>query len=149
MVQYTLKYYDELSTSELYDIIALRLAVFCVEQICPYQDLDYKDQSSYHLFGKNDQKLIVSYCRLLPPGLSYKGCSSIGRVVTHQSVRGKGEGWKMMEKSIRETLKLWPNMPIKISAQAHLDKFYGSLGFVTEGEVYLEDNIPHIEMIKY
>ena len=141
------KHFKDLSTTELYNIIKLRIQVFCVEQNCPYQDADDKDFESWHLMIYNKANELVAYSRLLPKGVSYPGYASIGRVVNAQSVPGQGIGILLMQKSIEKTLELFKGEPIKISAQAYLRKFYTSLGFVATGEEYIEDHIPHIGMV--
>lgn len=138
--------FSELSSDELYEIIALRVAIFVVEQDCPYQDLDGKDQKALHCVARKDGEL-VAYTRLLPQGLQYEQYAAIGRVVTAQSVRGQGAGKKIMTYSIEQCQAHFPNQAIKISAQSHLDKFYGGLGFQSTGDNYLEDGIPHQAMI--
>ena len=141
------KHFNELSTTELYAIMQLRIQVFSVEQNCPYQDADGKDQQSWHLMIYNKANELVAYSRLLPKGVSYPNYASIGRVVNAQSVRGQGIGILLMQKSIEKALELFKEEPIKISAQAYLRKFYTSLGFVATGEEYIEDHIPHIAML--
>jgi len=143
-LQLSLTHFNELSARQLYAIYKLRSEVFVVEQNCAYQDVDDKDLHAWHLMlCKNNE--LVGYCRLLPPGLSYSE-SSIGRVVTVQSERGQGTGRQLMEEAIRHTFALFGKNDILISAQTYLIKFYKSLGFVEEGEVYPEDDIPHIKM---
>lgn len=142
----TVKAFQELSLNELYALLKLRAEVFAVEQNCVYQDLDGKDQASYHvMFYLNDE--LVAYSRLVPAGLSYSEVA-IGRVITSSSVRGTGLGRKLMEYSIQNCHKLWGTGPIRLSAQVYAKDFYASLGFVAEGEEYLEDGIPHIEMVR-
>ncbi len=145
-INWILKKFEELSPYELYSIIQLRNEVFVVEQNCPYQDADNKDLKSYHLMGIKDSKL-VAYTRLVPPEIAYKE-PSIGRVVTSPAVRGTGIGKALMQESIEKSNYLFGQQPIKIGAQLYLEKFYTSLGFVKSGNTYLEDNIPHVEMIK-
>ncbi|MEZ4910749.1 MAG: GNAT family N-acetyltransferase [Saprospiraceae bacterium] len=140
-------FYD-LSLDELYEILRLRQEVFVVEQTCPYMDLDNKDQKSLHLLGFYGGK-IVSYCRLLPEGVSYPGFTSIGRVITSKEVRGYGFGKIMLQEAIQTLNKLYPKYPIKIGAQKYLNEYYASLGFIDQGIEYLEDNIWHIIMVKY
>jgi ElaA protein len=142
-----LKSFDELSNKQLYDIMQLRAAVFIVEQNCPYQDADGKDIKSFHLMGRNEEGVLVVYSRILPAGISYKE-ASIGRVVSSPSVRGTGAGKELMLQSIKEIEKLFGKCPIKIGAQLYLKKFYESFGFVVCSEEYLEDGIPHIEMLR-
>lgn len=131
----------------LYKIIQLRMEVFVVEQTCYYQDLDDKDEGSFHLMGW-DRDQLIAYSRLLPRGLSYPNAASIGRVVTHPDHRGMGLGKELMELSIKYCQEKWPDDPVKISAQTYLKKFYEGFGFEQCGEGYLEDGIPHIPMIR-
>ena len=145
MITFITKTFNELSNIELYQLLQLRAEVFVVEQNCPYQDMDDKDLKSFHVLGYDTGKL-VACTRLVPIGVSYEHEPSIGRVVTHPSVRSLGYGKLLMEYSIAETKKRFNSSVIVIGAQQYLDKFYQSLGFVPEGEMYLEDNIPHITM---
>jgi ElaA protein len=144
MTNWSCKAFSDLTNEELYKILKLRASVFIVEQNCPYQDCDDKDQSSYHLMGWQDDEL-VTYTRLLPPGLAYKE-PSIGRVVTSSAVRGTGIGRELMTKSIEKLYELFGKGPITIGAQLYLKKFYESFGFKQLGDVYLEDGIEHIKM---
>lgn len=143
-MKFVLKAYKELSVDELYDALKLRCAIFVIEQNCNYQDMDDKDQDSYHLLGYQGKQL-VAYARLLPKGLSYKE-ASIGRVVVDQNFRKKGSGVELMKKAIEKTKRIFNTNEIVISAQCYLERFYGNLGFKIEGESYLEDDIPHIKM---
>ena len=145
-MDWILKKFGELSNDELYAILRLRAEVFVVEQNCAFQDLDDKDQASYHLMGIEQGKL-VAYTRLVPAGISYN-IPSIGRVVTSPGSRGNGLGKLLMEKSIEVATQLFGKTPIKIGAQLYLRKFYSELGFVQSSDVYLEDGIEHIEMIR-
>lgn len=146
MISFISKKFEELTTVELYDILALRAEVFIVEQNCPYQDVDGKDPLSIHVLGYIKDKMIA-YARVLEKGVSYPGDASIGRIVTSPSVRGKKIGHALVDFSIGVCRKNYPSQTIKISAQAHLEKFYIQHSFVSTGEAYLEDNIPHIGMI--
>ena len=137
-------HFDELSTRQLYQIIALRVEVFALEQNCVYQDLDDKDQQAWHLCLWEDGSLIA-YLRLLAPGVKYKE-PSIGRVITSLSHRGRGLGKLLMEAGIAGTLERFPGTGLRLSAQQHLQDFYKSLGFEPIGDIYFEDQIPHIEM---
>lgn len=138
--------FQQLQLDQLYAILKLRAEVFIVEQNCVYQDLDSHDKNALHLMGFRDEELIA-YARLLPPGVTYDGCS-IGRVVTSKSVRRDGCGRQLMETAISNCQQNWPAAAITISAQHYLESFYRSLGFVTESEPYQEDGIPHIKMSK-
>ena len=144
MISFSTKSFEELSNKELYQLLQLRNEVFIVEQTCPYPDLDNKDYKSLHVLGKEDDN-IVAYARILPQGVSYDE-SSIGRVVTSAAVRKTGYGKLLMQYAIPETLKQFNTNEIVISAQYYLEKFYSDLGFKSEGEVYMEDDIPHIQM---
>lgn len=143
-----IKHFNELDRLELYRIIQLRINVFIVEQNCPYPDLDDKDLVSNHvMIWKGEELLAVT--RLVPPGISYPNYASIGRVATHANYRGSGLGKLVMTESIKACEELFSGYNIKISAQAYLIAFYTALGFDKIGEEYLEDNIPHIAMIKH
>ncbi|MGO0041302.1 GNAT family N-acetyltransferase [Streptococcus suis] len=126
-------------------MLTLRVEVFVVEQACPYPEVDGKDPNCLHLLGTDGGEL-VAYLRILTAGLSYDEVS-IGRVVIKPSHRGKGLGRPMMEQAIHFITNEWKESQIKIGAQAHLEKFYSSLGFEAFSEVYLEDDIPHLDML--
>lgn len=145
-IQWHLKHFDELSLHQLYALLQLRIEVFIVEQACPFQDADGKDQGSYHLLGYDNGKLIA-YTRLVPPGVIYTE-ASIGRVVASPAVRGSGAGKELMQESLNKVYALFGVGPVKIGAQLYLKKFYESFGFLQIGDVYLEDGIPHIYMLK-
>jgi len=139
------KPFSELTLHELYAVLQLRNAVFVVEQNCPYNDCDYKDLGAWHLMGVENEKLLA-YARLIPAGISY-GESSIGRVVSSPEARGKGLGKELMRESIQRTKQLFHTESIRIGAQLYLQHFYSRFGFIRDSDVYLEDNIPHIEML--
>ena len=139
------KKFDELTPHELYAIVQLRNEVFVVEQNCVFQDADNKDQHCYHLMGWLQDDLIA-YSRIVPPEISYSE-SSIGRIVTSPEVRRTGAGKELLEHSIDQLYKLFGNVPVKIGAQMYLKKFYESFGFMQTSDIYLEDDIPHIEML--
>ncbi len=141
-----IKHYNDLLINEFHDLISLRLEVFVVEQNCAYQDLDGKDKKSYHLICRNGQGKVVATARILPPGISYQDVS-IGRIVTDSSIRGKGVGHELMLKTMQFIKEEFGNITIVISAQSHLISFYNQHGFITTNKEYLEDGIPHTEMI--
>ena len=141
------KDFESLHLRELYDTMVLRQRVFVVEQNCPYLDTDGLDQDSYHLMGVLDGRL-VAYARLLPKGLSYTDYVAIGRIVTAPEVRGSGVGKILVKQALKQCEILYGAGPIKISAQCYLIRFYEGFGFKTVGEEYLEDDIPHIAMIR-
>jgi len=145
-LRWVLKKFEELSLNELYSILQLRVEVFVVEQNCPFQDIDNKDQSCFHFMGW-DNDTLCAYTRIVPPGVSSK-LPAIGRVVISPKARGGGLGRLLMERSIEEAKKLYGETGIKIGAQLYLQKFYTSLGFVQSSDIYLEDGIEHIEMIR-
>ncbi|WP_248746645.1 GNAT family N-acetyltransferase [Pseudomonas sp. MWU12-2037] len=140
------KHHGDLSKEQLYSILQLRTEVFVVEQKCPYQEVDGRDLEgdTCHLMGWRDDRL-VAYLRLLDPE-SQGGDVVIGRVVIAPEARGQGLGHELMAQALKQAGKLWPEVPIYLSAQAHLQAYYGSYGFEGVGEVYLEDDIPHIGM---
>ena len=145
MILWKCKPFRDLTVFELYAILRLRSEVFVVEQNCVFLDMDDKDEHCYHFCGWSGD-IPVAYVRLVPPGVSYDE-PSIGRVVTAKSFRKGGVGRTLMEKSIEHCSTLFGKNNIKIGAQLYLKKFYESLGFVQSSEVYLEDDIEHIEMI--
>jgi ElaA protein len=138
------KYFSELNTTELYEILQLRAEIFVVEQDCVYQDIDFKDQKSLHIIGyKNDK--IVAYTRIFKPG-DYFDNASIGRVLVVASERKYGFGHELMKASIVAIKEHFKVTEITISAQKYLKKFYETHQFIQVGEEYLEDGIPHIRM---
>lgn len=144
-VRWTCTRFEDLSPAVLYEILKLRSEVFVVEQQCVFLDMDDKDQGAWHLTGRYEDRL-VAYTRLLPPGLTYSE-ASIGRVVSSPSVRRMGFGRELMEVSIRQLWTLFGKQNIRIGAQLYLEQFYGSFGFIRQGDVYIEDEIPHIKML--
>jgi len=145
MINWTYQHYNELTTANLYQLLELRSKVFVVEQNCVYQDLDYKDQKSWHLMGwHNDQ--LVAYVRIIPSGISYDE-ASIGRVITHPEYRRTGLGKELMQLAIKKTCEQFDVTSIRIGAQCYLIRFYEALGFAICSEEYLEDGIPHVEMM--
>lgn len=148
MITWKLIPFSQLSNIELYQLIKLRVDVFVVEQNCPYPELDGKDilDGVYHLLGyQNDQ--LVACSRLLPKGTTYPSVS-IGRVATLASARGNGLGHKLLKQAIIECEQLWPQESIEIGAQQHLTAFYQQHGFQQTSEMYLEDGIPHVDMLR-
>ncbi len=146
-IDWQLKKFKELSPIKLYNIMSLRAEVFVIEQKCIYQDADGKDAQSFHLMGFDTADKLIAYARILPAGISYKEVS-IGRVVIPKKLRRKSIGKELMLKTLDSVKNIYGNVPIRISAQMYLKEFYTDLGFVTVGDEYLEDNIPHLEMLK-
>ena len=145
-IEWRLKRFEDLTPRELYAVLQLRIEVFVVEQHCVFQDADDKDQASYHLMGWQENKL-VAYTRLVPPGHIYEQ-ASIGRVVTSPSVRRFGAGKQLMQQSIDAVYQLFGRGPVKIGAQFYLKSFYESFGFQQISDIYLEDGIEHIYMLR-
>jgi len=143
-MNFQIKTFEELNTTELYNILQLRSEVFVVEQDCVYQDVDFKDQKALHVFAcKNDK--IVAYTRVFKPG-NYFDNASIGRVVVAYSERKHGFGHDLMKASMEAIKNHFKVDKITISAQKYLKKFYETHQFIQVGEEYLEDGIPHIRM---
>jgi ElaA protein len=145
--QWACKTFQELSVEELYSVLRLRSDVFVVEQNCIFLDQDNKDQYCYHIMGWEGKNLVAS-TRLVPKGVSYPDYHSIGRVVNNRDFRGLGLGKELMEYSIEKCIEHFGNGQIKIGAQLYLKRFYESLGFEQSSDVYDEDGIDHIEMIR-
>ena len=141
-----IKSFQELNVTELYELLRLRSEVFVVEQNCVFQDMDGKDQQCYHLLLFSGSKL-AAYSRLVPAGVSFPEVS-IGRVITSPAFRGTGLGKKVMELAIEGCEDLFGAKVIRIGAQTYALPFYTSLGFVRDGELYDEDGIEHVEMIR-
>jgi ElaA protein len=139
--------FAELSTGELYEILKLRQQVFVVEQSCPYLDADGLDAAASHLFAVDGKGAVVACARLFAPGVRELP-AVIGRVVSAPSVRRTGAGRELMRRAIETLEQAHGAVAIRIGAQKYLEKFYGSFGFVRDGEDYLEDGIPHLHMLR-
>jgi ElaA protein len=144
-INWTCNAFSSLTPESLYAIMQLRNEVFVVEQQCVYQDADDKDAASWHLTGWDENKL-VAYARIIPPGISFE-TTSIGRVVTSPAYRKTGAGRTLMKKAIEFAFAQFKTSSICIGAQVYLLHFYQSLGFTPCSEEFLEDGIPHIEML--
>ncbi len=141
--------FSALSTQQLYHILMERQAVFVVEQNCAYQDIDKLDAQALHLIGypEIDSEKILAYLRILPPNTRFSELS-LGRIFTPYNYRGQGLGKLLMQQALYFVNKYYPHASVRISAQSYLEKFYQSFDFKTISPVYLEDNIPHIEMLR-
>jgi len=146
ILEWVFKPFALLTPHELYAFLQLRSQVFVVEQNCVFLDADGKDEGCFHLMGWSAGKL-VAYTRIVPPGVIYNE-ASIGRVITSSSARRTGAGKALMEQSIKELYGLFGTVPIKLGAQLYLKIFYESFGFGQISDVYLEDGIEHIYMLK-
>ncbi len=138
--------FADLGVDNLYDALQLRCRVFVLEQ-GPYLDPDGRDRHSWHLLGRDGSGALVGYLRVADPGVKHDE-PSIGRVITAPEVRGNGSGRVLVAEGVAGCERHWPGRAVRISAQAHLERFYGSFGFVRVGENYLEDGIPHVEMLR-
>lgn len=143
--------FSALTAAKLQAIHVARQAVFIVEQNCPYQDADDYDLSSHHLcdWGTlvDGSEQLLAYLRIVPPRGKFIE-PSIGRVITAAAGRGQGLGRELLRRGVAATAQLYPAQPIRIAAQHYLEQFYQRFGFVTASEIYLEDGIPHIAMLR-
>ena len=140
------KSFDQLNTAELYALLKIRQEVFVVEQNCPYLDADDYDQKALHLWGEFKGE-IVAYCRIFAPAIKYDE-ASIGRVLSNNHYRGYNLGRILMRNAIATIESRFRTKNVRISAQDYLLKFYREFGFEDTGKKYLEDDIPHTEMIR-
>jgi ElaA protein len=138
--------FEDLRVGELYELLRLRSEVFVVEQQCIFLDIDGDDREANHLLGVQGGEL-KAYARCFGPGVKSTE-ASIGRVATHTSVRGSGLGHALMGQAVAAVNQVWGPQAIRIGAQAHLASFYAKHGFVDMGQPYIEDDIPHLEMIR-
>ncbi|MCB0497834.1 MAG: GNAT family N-acetyltransferase [Cyclobacteriaceae bacterium] len=137
-----IKLFKELTLRELYSFLKLRTDIFVVEQNCPYPELDGADEKAIHLYIKEDDT-VIAYLRIIP---SKTGTARIGRVVTKIEHRGKGLSSQLMKRAMEYIREHYPEDTMILSAQEHLQDYYGSFGFKAVSEVYLEDGIPHVDM---
>lgn len=139
--------FDELNVFELDTIYRARQTVFAIEQQCAYLDADGFDTSSFHLAAWPGQAgLPLAYARVVHPGQKYAE-PSIGRVITTSAARGTGLGRELVRRSILHCREAFPSLGIRISAQTRLEAFYAGFGFLPIGDAYMEDGIPHTEML--
>jgi ElaA protein len=141
------KAFNQLGATEVYDMLGARSTVFVVEQKCVYADIDGQDADAWHLLAYREQAL-AGYLRVLLP--DHPDASEtdirIGRVLTTAQFRGIGLGQAMLERTLDHIRKQWPGKPVRLHAQAHLQRFYGAFGFEPTSDVHLEDDIPHVWM---
>lgn len=143
-MHWTWQRFEQLGVDGLYDALQLRCRVFVLEQ-GPYLDPDGVDRHAWHLQGRDERGTLVAYLRLVDPGIKYAE-PSLGRVVTAPEARGTGLGRTLTAEGVAGTDRLWPGLGNRISAQAHLERFYQGFGYARVGDSYLEDNIPHLQM---
>ena len=136
-----------MSLEELYAIMVLRQEVFSVEQECAYLDADGLDQVASHLLGRNLENQLISYARILAEGKKYQGHVALTRIVVAKEARKVGAGRELVRNALDVIQQKFGSTPVKISAQTYLIEFYQSFDFKIKGKEYLEDGIPHIEMI--
>ncbi len=146
MIDWQIVPFEQLTLNQLYAVLKLRQDIFVVEQTCPYHDMDGLDQQCLHLMAYENNQLIA-YTRLIPQGIAHQKYSAIGRVVISELARGRKLGFELMEHSIDALREIDATTTIKIGAQQHLEKFYSQVGFKTISDMYLEDDIPHIDML--
>jgi ElaA protein len=148
-IQWDIKTFQELELEELFDLLKLRVDVFVVEQKCAYPELDDHDrhQETRHLLGHDEVGQMIAYARLLSPGCRFPEVN-LGRFVVKAELRKKGIGHQLLQKALQESSRCWPKAPMRISAQDYLQTFYEQYGFIRISDVYLEDGIPHVEMVK-
>lgn len=146
-IQWQCVRFDELSNLQLYSILQARSAVFVVEQNCPYLDADGVDPICHHLCAWNEDGKLAAYLRIVPPTIKYLE-ASLGRVITTDFARGTGIGKQLLTLGVEHCIRLFPDHPIRIGAQQYLENFYQTFGFVTVSDMYLEDDIPHVEMLR-
>lgn len=145
-LRFITKTFEDLTNSELYELLKLRQEIFIVEQVCPYLDCDGVDPSCLHVMGYTEDDELAAVARIAPPGAIYPGYASIGRVAVSKTFRGRDLGKAIMRESLEQCRKLFDGAEIKIMAQSYLKKFYTDLGFEPGNEAFLEDEIPHIIM---
>jgi ElaA protein len=151
MIEWQWNSFADLSVGALYEMLALRQEVFVLEQTCLYPDIDGLDPGAYHLLGwrtgADGKRVLAATLRCLAPGAKYAEMS-LGRVVTSPAARGTGLGRELVAQGIACAERLHPGHAIRIGAQAHLEAFYGSFGFVTVSAPYDEDGIMHVDMLR-
>lgn len=140
-----IKTFDEFTVPELYNVLKARIDVFVVEQNCPYPDLDGYDQKAVHLWAEENGEILAN-CRIFDQGIKYPE-ASIGRVLTTEKARGKKLGKQLIQYALDTIEARFHTSKVRISAQDYLLKFYGEFGFEDTGKKYLEDDIPHTEML--
>jgi len=139
--------FEKLGPYDLYDILALRQAVFIIEQQCVFPDADGRDHEAWHLLGRSPEGTLAAYLRALPPRHP-EGHPSLGRVVVHPRFRGSGLGRLLVEEGLRMIGECYPKRRVHIAAQRVVESFYVRMGFVREGEPYQEDGIVHVAMVR-
>ncbi|HEX4510894.1 MAG TPA: GNAT family N-acetyltransferase [Burkholderiaceae bacterium] len=145
MIDWKWARFEALERDDVYDALALRARIFVVEQDCAYLDADGLDRQAWHLLGRDAQGVLQAYLRVVDPGLKFD-VPSIGRVIVDPARRGTRLGHQLLIEGLRRCEQAWPRQPNRIGAQARLQRFYAQHGYVAVGDVYLEDDIEHIDM---
>ena len=145
-IGWEIKTFDEFTVPEVYAVLKARIDGFVIEQNCPYPDLDNYDQEAVHIWAEEDGQ-VLAYCRVFDKGIKYEE-TSIGRVLTTEQARGKSLGKLLIQYAVETIENRFHTPEIRISAQDYLLRFYGGFGFEDTGKKYLEDDIPHTEMIR-
>ena len=138
--------FDEISGTQMHEILATRQKIFVVEQQCLYQDADELDQKSWHLIGRDANGELIAYARLNFPGTRYAE-PSFGRVLTVQAARGLGLGRQIVQQCLEKCSAEYPDRDIRISAQAYLEQFYQTFGFEVTSQPYDDEGIEHVDML--
>jgi ElaA protein len=148
-MQWFCKHFNQLDTQTLYDILRIRVDIFVVEQTCYYPELDGIDclKDTLHVYAIEEGK-IIAYLRCIAPGETYEHDSAIGRVLINEQARGRGLGHDLIKAGIKACEQAWPAHDIHLSAQEHLQSYYLQHSFETVSDMYLEDHIPHINMLR-
>ncbi len=148
-IEWKTEKFHQLSLDQLFDFLQLRVDVFVVEQQCAYRELDDLDRhvETRHLSGRNNGGQLITYARILPPGLRYPEVN-LGRFVVKAGSRKQGIDHQLLQTALQEISHCWPKTPMRISAQDYLQAFYAQYGFIRVSDVFLEDGIPHVEMVK-
>ncbi|MDA0738023.1 MAG: GNAT family N-acetyltransferase [Nitrospirae bacterium] len=148
-MQWQVSTFQQLALDQLFDFLQLRVSVFVVEQQCAYPELDEYDRhiETKHLSGHDEAGQLMAYARICPPGLRFSE-ASVGRFVVKKEARRQGIGHQLLRVALNEIQSCWSEQSIRISAQDYLQKFYEQYGFVRVSDVYLEDGVPHVEMVR-
>jgi len=148
-LRWTFRTFQELTVEQLFDVLLLRVDVFVVEQQCAYRELEDWDRhpETVHLSGRNEGGQLIAYARILSPGVRFPEIN-LGRFVVRTDSRKQGIGHQLLRAALQEIARCWPQTPIRISAQDYLQAFYAQYAFIRVSDVYLEDGIPHVDMLK-
>ena len=147
MITWTWRAWRTLDADTLYAFLRLRSEIFVVEQNCVFLDMDGLDSQCEHLCGSNEAGTLIGYLRLVPPGVKSPQ-PALGRLVIKRNARGQGLSRTAIEHGLRRCAERYPNQPVFLSGQQHLEAHYASMGFATISAPYLEDGIWHVNMLR-